>query len=57
MSYTKQSINHLAQIYFQEYQQQCQQNPQRMLQELEHWSSADGLILGKNFNFDRWSLN
>lgn len=45
MAYTKQSVNQTAQIYFKEYKQLCQQNPQYMMDELKSWSLVDNLIL------------
>ena len=46
MSYTKESVNNLAQSYFREYQMQCQKDPNKMLEELAFWET------GKNVIFD-----
>lgn len=45
MSYTKESVNNLAQQYFQEYQRRCAENPNAMLEESAFWTSGDGFVL------------
>lgn len=45
MAYTPQSVNVLAQKFFKEYQERCRANPEGVKEELQHWSSGDGVIL------------